>query len=190
MIQRDPPNRECGSRGMRCVLRAPASWSGLGGQCIHTRHFSVRMGHRQAFRRHISNDRKCRLITKLSVQTIFRFLVLGKGSVVSWERDKYSPAVQTCFSALQRRGVGRTRLRTIQAHGWKVRTNIRVGSEELEAMVASGDLYGLCEKAGSLSERGSGEKGTNLQKLTALYLLSSSNARLIILIKSAPSSGC
>ena len=45
-IQQDLPNRECGFRGMRCVLRALVFWSGLGGQCIHTHHFSVHMGHR------------------------------------------------------------------------------------------------------------------------------------------------
>lgn len=53
-----------------------------------------------------------------------------------WDGDKHIPAIQTRFSALQRRERRRFGFRSIRAHGWKTRTNIREGSEELEAMVA------------------------------------------------------
>jgi hypothetical protein len=138
MIRRNPPSRECGSREMRCVLQGLVSWSGQGDRYIRIRHFSVRMGRRRAFRRRISNDRECWIVTKPSTQTIFRFLAAGKRSAGSEEQDKHSPAVQTCSPALQWGERGRTRLRLIQAHGRKARTNMRVDSEEPEAMVAVG----------------------------------------------------
>ena len=40
----------------------------------------------------------------------------------------------------------RSGLRLMQAHGRKVRTNIREGSEEFEAMVALENIYGLRER--------------------------------------------
>ena len=81
MIQRDPPSRECGSRGRRCVLREPVSWLGLDGRCIHTHRSFVHMDRRWASRHHISNDRKYRLNNyQTSVRTIFRFLAVGKRS--------------------------------------------------------------------------------------------------------------
>jgi hypothetical protein len=129
------------------------SWSGLDGRCIRIHRFSLRIGRRRAFHRRISNNREWWLITKLFVQTIFRFLIAGKGSGVS-EIETNTPAIQTCFSALQRSEMGRIGLRHRKAHDRKTRTNIRVGSKELEAMVALEYIYGLCERVGSLSERG------------------------------------
>jgi len=175
-IRRGFPSRECGSRGKKCVLRGPVSWLGLDDPCIHIHRPSVRMDRSWASRRRISNHRECWFITRISAQTIFRFLVAGKRSRGLGDQDEHSPATQACFATLQRSERRRAGLRLIQIHDRKARTNIRVCSEELESMVALGNIYGLCERQRFAFGRGWGAKGKKLQKLTALYLLSSVNA--------------
>ena len=78
-IQQDFPSRECGSQGKRYALRGLVSWSDLDDRCIRIHRFSVRMGRRRAFHRHISNNCERMFINKFFERTIFRFLVAGKG---------------------------------------------------------------------------------------------------------------
>ena len=99
------------------------------------------------------------------MQTIFRFLTAGKRSGGFGDQGEHLPAAQTCFPPLQRSERRRTGLRFIQAHSRKARTNIRVGSEELEAMVALGNIYGLCERRRFAFGRGGKGEGKKTLKI-------------------------
>jgi len=60
----------------------------------------------------------------------------------------------------------------MQVHGRRFRTNIRVGSEELEAMAVLEYIYELCERPGSRSEGEVGVGGNKTPKSDCFIPLS------------------
>ena len=76
--------------------------------------------------------------------------------------------------------MGRTGFRPMRVHDRRFRTNIRVGSEELEAMAALEYIYELCERPGPRSEGEVGMEGKKTPKSDCFILCSK-------LIKSVPS---